>query len=156
MRLTPGALLLRIRQKFGHGLRVAYYRDIIRTQILRTPAIPKTDDSTCEIHVLTSARDWMDLLWGLKSFYLMSKRHYALAIHDDGSLRHAEVATLKRHFPNARIITRSQSDALMEEVLCRFPRSRQFRRENPLALKVFDFSAFLESDRMLLLDSDIL
>jgi len=44
----------------------------------------------------------------------------------------------------------------MEEVLCRFPRSRQFRRENPLALKVFDFSAFLESDRMLLLDSDIL
>lgn len=156
MRLTPGALLLTFRQKFGHGMRVAYYRDVVRSQILRTPAIPKTDDSTCEIHVLTSTRDWMDLLWGLKSFYFVSKRHYALAIHDDGSLGHAEVAMLEKHFPNARIITRSQSNAVMEKALSRFPRSLCFRQGNPLALKVFDFSAFLESDRMLLLDSDIL
>jgi len=44
----------------------------------------------------------------------------------------------------------------MEKVLSRFPRSRAFREANPLALKVFDFAAFLHSDRMLLLDSDIL
>ena len=86
MKLTPGALWLRANQKFGHGLRVAWYRDVVRPRILSTPPITGTTDKRCEIHVLTSKNDWLNLVWTLKSFYISSGRRYALCIHEDGSL----------------------------------------------------------------------
>src|SRR5215831_6709701 len=111
MRITPGALLLRFRQKFGHGLRVAWYRDVVRPRIVSTPPISGTTDKRCEIHVLTSKQDWINLIWTLKSFYLTTRRRYALCIHEDGSLTEIELATLREHFPDARIIRRVEANA---------------------------------------------
>jgi hypothetical protein len=156
VRLTPGALWLRYRQKFGHGVRVAWYRDVVRPRILKTPPVENTTDKQCEIHVLTSERDWLDLVWALKSFYFSCGRHYALCIHEDGSLKQFGLESLRRHFPAARIILRAEADAKLAKVLRAFPRSLEFRNTNLLAPKVFDFIAFLESDRMALFDSDIL
>src|SRR5262245_7115466 len=156
MRLTPGALRLRFRQKFGHGLSVAWYRDVVRPRILSTPPIEDTIDERCEIHVLTSKEDWLNLIWTLKSFYVASGRRYALCIHEDGSLADAELAALSEHFPAARIIQRAQADAKLAELLRGFPRSLAFRNTNLLAPKVFDFIAYLESERMGLFDSDLL
>src|SRR6516165_2000861 len=105
--MSLGSLVLRLRQKFGHGLRVAYWRDVVRPRILRSRAIADTSDSRCEIHVLTSKDDWLNLIWALKSFYWASGRHYALCIHDDGSLEPAQKEVLQWHFPAARIIERT-------------------------------------------------
>lgn len=154
--LSPGVLLLKARETFGHGLRVAWYRDVVRPRILQTPPIEGTLDKRCEIHVLTSAGDWLNLLWTLKSFYAVSGRRYALCIHEDGSLDAAALDHLARHFPDGRIIRRAEADALAEQTLRDFPRSLKFRRTNLLAPKVFDFLAFLESDRMAVFDSDLL
>ena len=156
MRLTPGAIWLRANQKYGHGLRVAWYRDVVRPRILSTPPIAGTTDKRCEIHVLTSKGDWLNLIWALKSFYIASGRRYALCIHEDGSLDSAELSALRAHFPDARIIRRAEADAKLAETLRDFPRSLAFRNSNLLAPKVFDFTAFLESDRMGLFDSDLL
>jgi hypothetical protein len=156
MRLTLGVLWLRFRQTFGHGLRVAWYRDVVRPHILSTAPIVETTDKRCEIHVLTSKHDWLNLIWTLKSFYHLSGRRYALCIHEDGSLASAELDTLQRHFPDARIIRRDVADAKLAKVLQRFPRSLSFRKTNLLAPKLFDFVAFLKSDRMALFDSDLL
>ena len=156
VRLTPGALWLRLHQKFGHGLRVAWYRDVVRPRILSTSPIEDTTDQRCEIHVLTSTQDWLNLIWTLKSFYVASGRRYALCIHEDGSLEDAAVAALRHHFPAARIIRRAEADAKLAELLRAFPRSLHFRNTNLLAPKVFDFIAFLELDRMGLFDSDLL
>jgi hypothetical protein len=60
------------------------------------------------------------------------------------------------HFPRARLIRRAEADARLAELLRGFPRSLRFRNTNLLAPKVFDFAAFLESDRMGLFDSDVL
>jgi hypothetical protein len=114
------------------------------------------DDATCEIHVLTSKQDWLNLIWTLKSFYWASGRKYALCIHDDGSLGAEQQDALKRHFPQARIIDRADADRRMEAVLDDYPRCRRFRFSNHLAPKIFDFAAYLETERMLLLDSDLL
>src|SRR5262249_43336579 len=100
MRLTPGALWLRCRQTFDHGLRVAWYRDVVRPRILSTRPITATTDNRCEVHALTSKDDWLNLVWTLKSFYVASGRHYALCIHEDGSLTEAQITTLAEHFPN--------------------------------------------------------
>src|SRR6185312_14095813 len=156
MRLTPGALWLRLSQKFGHGLRVAWYRDVVRPRILNTPPIVETPDHRFEIHVLTSCHDWLNLIWSLKSFYAASDRRYALCIHEDGSLDQFAVSSLQRHFPAARIIRRQEADQRLAHELRDFPRSSQFRKTNLLSLNVFDFIAYLQADRMVLFDSDLL
>jgi len=154
--MSIGELVLNLRQKYEHGLGTAYWRDVVRLKILQTEAIAQTDDLNCEIHVLTSAKDWLNLLWALKSFYVASNHRYALCIHDDGTLEPGHRATLQQHFPNARIIDRPSADAKVLAEMQAYPRCLEFRKTNHLAPKVFDFASYLESDRMLLLDSDIL
>src|SRR5437879_10865466 len=127
MKLTPGAVWLRCRQKFERGVRVAWYRDVVRPRILSTPPIMGTTDRRCEIHVLTSKQDWLNLIWTLKSFYVASGRRYALCIHEDGSLADGEVGTLEKHFPDTRIIRRAVADLRVTAILHRFPRSLSFR-----------------------------
>src|SRR3954470_1980059 len=127
MRLTPGALWLRVNQKFAHGLRVAWYRDVVRPRILSTPPIAETSDCRYEIHVLTSRHDWLNLIWALKSFYAASGRRYALCIHEDGTLDFDALSSLRRHFPAARIVGRREADARLAQELRAFPRSLEFR-----------------------------
>jgi hypothetical protein len=154
--MSIGSAVLQIKTKYQHGLGTAYYRDVVRNRLLNTKPIANTTDRTCEIHVLTSASDWLNLLWALKSFYYYSQRDYALCIHDDGSLTSEHQTILKHHFPQARLIDRPQADEYVLGLLKDYPRCLEFRRTNKLSLKVFDFAAYLESDRMLLLDSDVL
>lgn len=154
--VSIGKLLYNLNQRFEHGLDTAYYRDIVRPKILNAAPVTQTTDRTCEIHVFTCAKDWLNLIWALKSFYWAAKRQYALCIHDDGTLTPENRATLQHHFPNARIIDRPSADARVLAELTAYPRCLEFRQSNHLAPKVFDFASYLESDRMLLLDSDIL
>ena len=151
-----GRLLYAVRSKYRHGLRTAYYRDKVRTRIVNTPPVTNTVSKRCEIHTLTSASDWLNLLWALKSFYYHSGSDYSLCIHDDGTLTHAAAATLCQHFPKARFITRSEADRAVLPVLSQYQKSQELRTSNTLAIKLFDFAHFLEADRMLLIDSDIL
>jgi hypothetical protein len=154
--MSLGSLLLRFRQRFGKGLRVAYWRDVARPRILKTRPVSATGDGACEIHVMTSREDWLNLVWALKSFYWASGKQYRLCVHDDGTLSAEGTNALREHFPGARIIGRAESDARMRSALAGFPNCLQFRFSNLLAPKVFDFPAYLESERMLLLDSDVL
>ncbi|WP_413171241.1 hypothetical protein [Anabaena azotica] len=154
--MSIGSLLLKVKQNYQHGLRTAYYRDVVRHKILSSLPIKDTTSKDCEIHVLTSANDWLNLVWTLKSFYHFSKRQYALCIHDDGTLTQENISTLQYHFPDARIIDRKQADRKVLALLSSYPRCLEFRKTNHLSPKVFDFALYLESDRMLLLDSDVL
>ncbi len=154
--LSPGALLLRFRTKYKHGFATARWRDRVRPTILKTPPVAGADARHCEIHVLTSADDHLNLMWALKSFYRYSGRQYALAIHDDGSLTDAIRATLCEHFPDARLISHQAARENARELLKNHPRCLEFRLTNHLSPKLFDFPAHLQSERMLLLDSDVL
>lgn len=154
--ISLGSLVLKFHQKYQHGLQTAYYRDTVRDKIVDSKPTIRTTDAICEIHVLTSSTDWLNLIWALKSFYNFSCRRYALCIHDDGTLTSEHQVILKHHFPNARIIDRKIADEKMLQLLKPYPRCLEFRKTNHLSPKVFDFIAYLESDRMLLLDSDVL
>jgi hypothetical protein len=156
MVLSIGSLILKVQQKYKHGFLTAHFRDQVRWHILKTKPILDTTDDTCEIHVLTYKQDWLNLIWTLKTFYYYSKRRYALCIHDDGTLTDESRATLQHHFPDARVIERSIADRKVMEYLEPYPHCLKFRKTNHLSPKLFDFSAYLKSGRMLLLDSDIL
>ena len=154
--LSPGALLLRFRTKYKHGFATARWRDTVRPYVLKTPPARGADSHICEIHVLTSADDYLNLMWALKSFYRYSGRQYALAIHDDGTLTDDIRATLHAHFPDARLINHAEAKERARERLKDHPRCLEFRLTNHLSPKLFDFPAYLQSERMLLLDSDVL
>ncbi len=151
-----GRLAWSLRSRFSHGLRVAYYRDVVRRQVLRTCPVDTAQGGAAEIHALTSGQDWLNLIWTLKSFYYFSNKRYALCIHEDGSLPHDAFPILERHFPGARIIRRTQADREVLAALAAYPRCYELRRTNTLSLKVFDFRHYLQAERMVLLDSDIL
>jgi len=118
--------------------------------------VEQTVSDVCEIHVLTSENDLLNMVWALKSFYRMSASTFKLCIHDDGTLQAASRELLSTHFPNARLLLRSDADRVMKEVLQSYPLCKQLRASHCLALKLFDFLHYLESDRMLLIDSDVL
>ncbi len=155
IQLAPGQMLWQLRQRFRHGLRTAYYRDIVRPRILSSAPLEGLKDRTCELHVLTSTGDWLNLIWSLKSFYQNSGRRYALCIHDDGSLPVEARRAIAQHFPDGRLIDRPRADAEVLPTLAQYPRARRFRETNLLAPKLFDFVHYLEGDRMLLFDSDL-
>ncbi len=151
-----GKLLYKYKQRFRHGFRTAWYRDVVRPRILKTAPIVAGDISVCEIHVLTSEADWLNLVWALKSFYRASGKKYGLCIHDDGTLTDEIRDTLSRHFPTARILNRQESEKKVIAELESYPLCKEFRLSNHLSPKVFDFRHHLQADRMFLLDSDVL
>ncbi|MCU1260524.1 MAG: hypothetical protein JWO80_3409 [Bryobacterales bacterium] len=154
--MTPGAIVYRLRKTFHHGIRTAYYRDVVRPRILKTRPVCPAPNAACEIHVLTSSGDWLNLVWTLKSFYHFSSRTYGLCIHDDGTLPSEAKRALREHFPAARFIARDEADSAVQAKLTDFPRCLHLRRTNTLSLKLFDFRHYLQAERMLLIDSDIL
>lgn len=151
-----GRLLYRYKRKFGHGLYTAWQRDVTRWRILKTRPVHGLTDSVCEIHALTCHSDWLDLIWSLKSFFAVTELRFRLCIHEDGSVPDQGIVALRHHFPDARVISRRDADEEMGPKLKGHPRCQALRNTNILSLKVFDFANYLESDRLLLLDSDIL
>lgn len=156
--MSPGSLLLKFRMTFGHGIKVAYWRDIVRKRILSTPPVTGNTDTTCEIHVLSSELDWLNLFWMLKSFYFNSGKQYALCIHDDGTMSDQACEAIAQHFPDSRFIRRQEADAHIVPLLEQYPRCKAFRemKENNLSLKIFDFSVYARSERIFIIDSDVL
>jgi hypothetical protein len=155
--MTPGAFVLAVRRRFNGGPLTSWYREIIRPAILKAePLTGTTDDGVCEVHVLTSGDDWLNACWAIRSFYRAAGRSYALCVHDDGTLSMSGYRAMRRQFPDARIVKRSQADAEVMPWLASYPRCAKFRHSNKLAMKVFDMMYYGKGNRWMLLDSDVL
>ena len=155
--MSLGSFLLKLRMTYGDGLRVHRFRDRLRPRILETAPIDGIGrDTAAEIHVLTREDDWLNLVWTLKSFYLVTGRRYPLCVHDDGTMSAEATEQLHAHFPGMRLIGTAKSDEEVVAVLEDYPLCQVFRRQFKLARKVFDFIHYLDHERMLLIDSDVL
>ncbi|HTQ41034.1 MAG TPA: hypothetical protein VMJ32_18615 [Pirellulales bacterium] len=129
----------------------------MRTKILDSaPIETAVTADTIEVFTLTGKKDWLNLIWSLKSFYRFAARSYPLTILDDGTLTNNEDEMLLLHFPQARLIRAVASDAIMMQELSDYPRCQCYRRLHPLARKCFDVGCFIRAPRVLLLDSDVL
>ena len=128
----------------------------MRPKIVNCRPTPQLDDMTCEIHALTSRKDWLNLAWALSSFYHFSGKRYALSIHDDGTLRTNDVKKLKSLFPAARVLDSADSRRSVLNSLQGFENCFRLRSGSILSKKLFDFQYHLRSDQLMLLDSDVL
>lgn len=154
--MVLGKLSYSVHVALKDGAKTTWYRSRIRPRILNTSPVTHCDSKACEIHVLTSEADWLNLVWALKSFYWASGRRYGLCIHSDGTLSPTSRKCLVEHFPEARILNHLDSLKAVETDLLNYPKCLEFRGTNHLAPKVFDFRHHLQAERMLLLDSDVL
>ena len=106
--------------------------------------------------MLTRAEDWLNMMWALKSFYLASGATIGCAFTTTAHCGRNSERPPGNTFRRRGSIDRAEADRLVLAQLEGFAKCREFRRTNVLAPKVFDFAAFLEGDRMLLFDSDLL
>lgn len=138
------------------GWRRAWARRSVQRRILATRPMRTAASGPAELRVLTWRRDWINMLWALKSFYLRSGADYPLYIHDGGLLRE-QAAELLRHFPDAALVPTDQADADVARELERRgqQRSLAYRTINPSTRKLFDFYLFARSEHVVSIDSDI-
>jgi hypothetical protein len=139
------------------GWRAAWRRYRIQRAILSTPPVFTLENGEEEVRVLTWKRDWINLIWTLKSFYRFSGAHFPLYIHD-GGLAAEDKHALLAHFPNAILISRADADSKVETILQARGLSRclLYRRRNPTTLKLFDFFLLSSARTIISMDSDII
>lgn len=139
------------------GWRNAAKRLYVQRRILTTPSIETSMEGPVEVRVLTWRRDWLNVLWALKSFYHFACVTYPLYIHD-GGLKLPDIETLRDHFPNAVIVSAAEAD---EKVIRRFKaagwtRCLAYRQKNVATRKLFDFFSLSQAQQVISIDSDIL
>src|SRR5438093_311156 len=134
----------------------AWKRRRIQHRILNTPPIATASTGPVEVRVLTWRRDWINLIWALKSFYHFAEVDYPLYIHD-GGLAPGQAAQLQKHFPQATVITTSAADDQVAVELQRrgLTRCLAYRQRNISTRKLFDFYLLSKADFVISIDSDI-
>jgi hypothetical protein len=147
---------IRFQELNREGWRPAWRRRGIQRTILATPPVYKDRGGDTEVRVLTWRRDWINLIWALKSFYHFSGVRFPLYIHD-GSLLDDNIRSLLAHFPNATFVSRADADIQVETQLStwRCDRSLAYRRRSSFALKLFDFFLLSRARTVISIGSDI-
>jgi hypothetical protein len=79
-----------------------------------------------------------------------------LRIHEDGTLTGEDRDRLKEALGDPEFVARSEADARVEDLLAGRPALRDFRRRNPLALKLIDIPRFAGEEDLAYCDSDVL
>jgi len=155
--ISPGRLLWLLRRDIKRGWEATYHD--YRTKPLITEwAWPFWGEAPqpVPVHMLTGKNDWLLAAWALASFFHFTEQTWNVVIHDDGTLPDEARTTLKELFKTARIISRDEADTRMDRVLAPFPLCHDYRNKHPLGLKIFDVAQFVEGERFILLDSDVL
>ncbi len=147
---------LEFQESRREGFLNAVRRRRIQKRILSTPPIYTCQTGSVELHTLTWRRDWINLLWALKSFYHFSGVDYPLHVHD-GGLTDESADCLRSHFPRSIIISKREADEKVETTLATRGLSNclKYRSRNPAAQKLFDFILCSSSEWILSIDSDI-
>ncbi|SRR5579862_279074 len=133
-----------------------WYRDVRRRSILRLPPLTGLRDDSCEVHLLTCRKEWLNAVWAIRAFYHFSGARFRLCIHEDGSLSPGMLSALREIFPDARIIPAPEAEREMKSLLAGFPHLMAERATNFVMIKVPDILAFASTGRIMILDSDIL
>jgi hypothetical protein len=155
--ISPGRLLLFLRRDIKRGWAASYhdYKTKPRITEWKWPYWNETP-MPVPVHVLTGANDWHLCAWMLASWFTFTEQTWRVVIHDDGTLPPTAKKTLSTLFKTARFISRSDADPAMDKLLRPFPFCHEYRTKHPLSQKIFDIPHFCDSERFIILDSDIL
>ncbi|MBI2676568.1 MAG: hypothetical protein HYX21_01265 [Candidatus Yanofskybacteria bacterium] len=114
----------------------------------------KQDDF--EVHMLCQKSDVVTATWSLWSFLKNSQLCPKIVIHDDGSLDGESAAIFKSKFDNLEIVWKKDADELIDKMNVN-PIVKDYRKNGyPLILKLVDIFLLSRSEKIMVLDSDVL
>ena len=115
---------------------------------------PQPSAGSEEVHMLVSSRTWHAGLLAAVGFEHHCGRRWKFVIHDDGTVPQAAIDRMRSVLPDVRFVPRTEADSRAKEFLLDHPKCLEHRAKHNLFLKFFDFSAFAECERFIVLDSD--
>jgi hypothetical protein len=124
--------------------------------VSRLPPLPCEGQSGPEVHMMCGKAHvdmgiWAS--WSLLRFLPGS----SLYLHSDGSLNETDLESWRRVIPNLVLIVKEDSDLRVKQVFnSRFPLLLEWRSRQFYSTKFIDFHLHGSSDRIILLDSDVL
>lgn len=138
------------------------YRNIIRAGLrkklinLYSVQAVRREDYPYRIHMLVCNRDLSMAICACKSLVMASGSSQPFIFHDDGSLDDHDCLALANHFPGARVIRYSESQ---ERAINQFGSESnlyRYRKLGVMMMKLLDVRLFSESEKVIIMDSDIL
>ena len=147
--------------KYKKGFKYLANKYFLTPEILKLNKILEKpiNSNDLSVHVLTSHRDLIMLIWALGSFYQNTETIGQLFIHSDGSITDRDKKVIKRFFPNALIIEPKEFLEKKSFELDKYPVINKLRKEYPdffLLKKLIDPYFASESKFHLIIDSDVL
>jgi hypothetical protein len=130
------------------------YSEILKTEPTRTGK----QGAASELHLLCYRNDYLGAIWTLKTFYHFAESHIPLILHIQGDAPRLMMRRLRHHFPDARVISQAEADAIVIPYLRTrgLTRLMDARAANHYTLKLTDFLLLGTAPNLLTLDSDIL
>lgn len=115
---SPLTILRRgVSQVRKHGLRLLYYRYLVRPRILRSPPLPCPSDSTLEVHMQVCARDWINGHWTIRSLARNADMPFRLVLLHDGNLDARARASYESCFPGVVATRRDEMGDAVSDLL---------------------------------------
>jgi hypothetical protein len=108
------------------------------------------------LHILVGDEQFKMSLWMLISFFQATRKNWKVYLYDDGTLKSDAKDRLRRLGILAEVIDKKLALTQAERHLAEFPICMQVFRNNILATKFFGPLMFDDSQKYLVLDSDLL
>ena len=110
-----------------------------------------------EIHTLCQRKDSNMLAWSLASFINKSGICPKVVVHDDGSFDRDTADKLEYNFPELRVLFLKKADELINNMTGLSPKLLEYRnRGHKLIYKLIDIFLLSRSEKVMVLDSDVL
>jgi hypothetical protein len=141
------------------GWRLLWHRYVTRRRILGADPIRCPKNADIEVHMQVCARDWLNALWTVRSFWHYARQPFQLFIFCDGSVTEEVQARLRHCLPDADVIPSSQPPAAVKSQFAeRFPELYRLRSDPRFFTlpKVIDSYALRRRDVVLTIDPDVL
>jgi len=121
----------------------------------KLPDCKQTDNF--EIHFLCQKKDSDMLAWSLTSFIVASGICPKVIVHDDGSFDQKTRDKLEHKFPELTVLSLKKADELISNMAGLSPKLLEYRKHgHKLIYKLIDIFLLSRSDKVMVLDSDVL
>ena len=131
-------------------------RHKLRDKVFKLPQIPAPDKAEVEIHMFCGKKQLDMGIWASWSIMRFIK-NAVLFVHSDGTLRDKDNCSWQKVIPSIIIVSKKEADNRAADVLATdYPLLYTWRCHNWCSAQVVDMNLFGESDRLVIMDSDVL
>jgi hypothetical protein len=109
-----------------------------------------------EIHLLTGSERLHMAIWMALSWVHATGKNWKFILHDDGNLSPESCKSVRKLLPHSRIVYEDEKREILRQKLEKFPNCMSCRNLHPLCRKLFDIPLLAGSDKLFMIDTDIL